>query len=325
MKKLINRLKLMRDFYLRKARVSGLPLELMIEVTNKCNLNCIMCTRQVMKRPIGLMKMGLYKKIINEVAGYLELVYLHGLGEPLYHPKIFEMIKYAKSKGLNVGISINGTLLTKEKSKRLIASGLDYLIFSLDAVTAETFQKIRGGDNFDQVVKNIKEFLGQKKKANQSPFTVIQFVKMAQNEGETNDFKKMWYGEGAEVIRVKPVIDLLKKEKHGGEPKRPCFYLWRQLNLISWNGQFVTPCCIDNNGDYPLGDARQQTIKEIWNSPKMVALRKAQLTGDWKKIPLCQNCFHPQPSLLGQLGAFIFPGLMVKKILPYLEKFHLYD
>lgn len=318
--KFLNRLKLLRDFYLKRTRVSGLPLELVIEVTNQCNLNCIMCVRQKMSRPIGFMKMGLFEKIINEVASYMELVYLHGLGEPLFHPKIFEMTRYAKSKGLAVGLSTNATLLTKEKSKRLITSGLDYLIIALDAATPKTFEKVRGGKNFAEVVANVKNYLQLKKKAKAAPFTVIQFVKLGENEKEVGRFRKIWSNSGADVVRIKPVIDLLREGRKTGKlPGRPCFYIWRQLNMISWDGKFVTPCCMDSDGDYPLGDVNRETIREIWNSPKMMALRRAQVTGEWQNLSLCQACTYPQPSLPSKIGSMILPDIAVKKILPYLE------
>jgi len=277
------------------------------------------------------MGMKLYKKIINEIASYLELVYLHGLGEPLFHPKIFEMIKYAKSKGLNVGISTNATLLTKEKAKKIIESGLDYLIIALDAATPKTFKIVRGGENFKKVVANVKKYLKLKKKTKASPFTVIQFVKLEENEKEVEKFRKMWQNSGADVVRVKPVIDLLREHKKiNKSPRRPCFYLWRQLNLVSWDGKIVTSCCMDSDGDYSLGDVNKQTIREIWNNRKMVSLRKIQVTGEWKKHYLCQDCSYPQPSFPGKLGSIIFSDMMVKKILPSLERisfgrFHVYD
>jgi len=326
MDKLSNRLKLLRDFYLKRSRVSGLPVELVVEATNHCNLNCIMCLRQNMKRKIGYMNMRLYKKIVDEVADYLELLYLHGEGEPLFHPKIFEMIKYAKNKGLNVGLSTNATLLTKTKSRQLIASGLDYLIIGLDAATSKTFERVRGGKNFKKVVANVEGYLKLKEEARDVPFTVIQFVKLAENEAEASEFQKIWQDSGVEAVRVKPVIDLLRKHRRTNKlPSRPCFYLWRQLNMISWDGRFVTPCCMDSEGDYPLGDLNKDSLKKIWNSRKMMTLRRVHAIGEWKKLPLCRNCTYPQPSWLGKLGAMIFPDMMVKKILPFLEKFHVYS
>lgn len=319
MKKAINRLRLFKDYLDKKPEVSGLPIELVIEATNKCNLNCIMCVRKVMKRPIGFMDFDLYRKIIDQISPYVELIYLHGLGEPLFHPKIFEMVHYAKTHGLNVGISTNATLLTKEKSQKLIDSGLDYLIIALDAARPETFKKVRGGNNFKVVVSNTKQFLKLKKQTGRGPFTVLQFVKNSLNLNEVEEFRKQWRNQGAEVIRVKPVIDLLREGQLPKKVKRPCYYIWRQLNMIGWNGKIVTPCCMDTNGDYNLGDVTTQTIKEIWNSPKMIALRKLHAQDRWQKSPLCANCTYPQPSMIGKLGAMVVPETTIKKVLPLLE------
>lgn len=269
------------------------------------------------------MDMKLYKKIIDEVSGYMELIYLHGLGEPLFHPNIFEMIKYAKEKGLNVGLSSNATLLTPDFAKKIISSNLDYLILALDAATSETYSKVRGGKNFPQVIKNVKNYLKFKRKSEKSPFTVLQFVKLKINANEVKEFRKMWKNSGADVIRVKPLIDLLKEGKSGKNMRRPCFYLWRQLNMVSWDGKFVTPCCMDTNGDYPLGDIRKQSIKEIWNGPQMVVLRKMQRSGKWKKLPLCRDCTYPQPSTYGKFGAMAIPDILIKKLLPVLERISL--
>ena len=87
---------------------------------------------------------------------------------------------------------------------------------------------------------------------------------------------------------------------------------------------------MDSNGDYSLGNANIISIKEIWNNSKMKALRKAHVSGEWKKLPLCRDCSYPQPSLPGKLGAMIFSDMTIKKILPYLERislgrFHVYD
>lgn len=323
MNKTINRLKLLRDYYQKRVTSSGLPMEIVIEATNKCNLNCVMCTRSKMKRPIGLMSLILYRKIIAEIAGFVELVYLHGLGEPLFHPQIMKMIRLAKESGLRVGLSTNATLLTKKKAQQLIDSQLDYLIIALDAVTAKTYRQVRGGNNFNQTVKNVKQYLELKPK-NKPPFTVLQFVKIKQNQSEADDFKRYWQKAGANVVRVKPVIDLLRQGiKPAKKLIRPCFYLWRQLNMISWDGKIVTPCCMDTDGDYSLGSFPRQTLAEIWNNAKMVNLRKAHLTGQWRKIPLCANCTYPQPSWPGKLGAMLIDDMTVKKVLPFLEKISL--
>jgi MoaA/NifB/PqqE/SkfB family radical SAM enzyme len=214
-----NRAKLLFDFLTKKEKTEGLPLEIGVEVINICNLRCIMCPYEEMvtrkTRPQGKMSDPLFKKIIDEVAPFAELIYLHGLGEPLLHPKIFEFIKYAKKKGLRVGISTNAMLLDKTKSRKLLDSGIDYVILAMDGATKEIYEKIRVGGKFEQVEQNIRQFLQLKKERKRKPFTVIQFITMAENEKEVDLFSKKWQRKGANVVRIKPKIALKDKDKQG--------------------------------------------------------------------------------------------------------------
>ena len=131
--------------YPQKRIVGNFPLHLDIESTNTCNLNCPMCGRNWMKERLGFIDFGLYKKIINQAAKYhLPSVKLNYRGEPLLHPKISEMVRYAKEKGiLEVQFNTNGLLLNEKKAKELIEAGLDRIIFSFDGATKKTYEKIR--------------------------------------------------------------------------------------------------------------------------------------------------------------------------------------
>lgn len=314
-----NRIRLLNSFLKKETISSGLPVELVIEVTNFCNLNCIMCSRQLMRRPVEHMDFSLYKKIIDEIKNYIELVYLHGLGEPLLHPEIFKMIDYAKEAKIPTGMSTNATILDQAKTEQLLKSNLDYLIISFDGATKETYEKIRKGANFEQTVSNIKYFLKQKKEQKNKPFTVLQFIKMKENAKEADQFLKMWKGVELDAIRIKPVIDFLHRNQKSRKSYTPCFYIWRQLNMITNEG-YVTPCCEDAEGRYPLGNVKQNAVWEIWNGPKMRKLRKAQLEGRQDQINICRTCQYPQPRFLSRLGVTLLNDLKTKKLLPFLEK-----
>ena len=119
----------------RRVYLPQFPLHLDIELTNICNLKCSMCFQKYMKSNKGLMKWALYKKIIDEgaVKG-LAAIKLQVRGESFLHPDLMRCIKYAKEKGImDVQITTNGTLLDEEKSRKIIESGLDMIIFSLDS------------------------------------------------------------------------------------------------------------------------------------------------------------------------------------------------
>ena len=88
--------------------------------------------------------------------------------------------------------------------------------------------------------------------------------------------------------------------------------------MISWDGKLVTPCCMDQDGEYSLGEFK--SIKEAWNNQRIRALRRAHLDGSWRQLALCRDCTYPQLSGLSRLGVTMLPNLQVKKILPFLER-----
>jgi len=320
--KVTNRAKLLFDFLAKREKTRGLPLETGIEVINICNLRCLMCPYEEMvekkTRPRGKMSFSLFKKIIDEIAPFAELVYLHGLGEPFLHPQIFDFIKYAKSKGIRTGISTNAMLLDKAKSQKLLDSGIDYVVLAMDGATKKTYEKVRKGGNFEQVEKNIKQFLELKKKRKKKPFTVIQFIALKENEKEVDLFLRKWQGKGANVVRIKPKIALKDRDKKGKPQTTPyCFHIFRHL-YVYWDGAVIA-CCEDVHARYPLGNVKNTSLKKLWNSQKMLNLRKINFQNKRPQINICKTCLYPQPTVLEAIGVMVFDHLTVKKILPRIE------
>jgi len=117
---------------------SALPQVVAIEPTNDCNLRCVMCPRAKARKPIGFMDFALFAKVIDQlVALGVGAVALHLSGEPLLHPRIVEMVAYARDAGVgHVQFATNGTLLDAGVAAGLIAAGLDSLVVSMDAASA---------------------------------------------------------------------------------------------------------------------------------------------------------------------------------------------
>src|SRR5215469_15921818 len=106
-RKLRNRFRSMRAYTSGKPVNPAMPIELIVEITSFCNLDCIMCPRSNMKRDKQTyMDLGLFRSIIDQIKGHIELVYLAGgLGEPLAHPKFGDMIRYCVEQNVRVGVS----------------------------------------------------------------------------------------------------------------------------------------------------------------------------------------------------------------------------
>lgn len=153
-----------------------------IEITSKCNLNCKMCFRRFWKDNVMEMKFDNYLKILDELKEFpnLETVYLGGIGEPLIHSKIIDIIKKTKELGVRVEFGTNGTLLNKY-AQDIIKLGVDNVIVSIDAPDPEVYEDIRGTD-FNKIEDNVMYLQQLKKSLNASnPSIEIEVVAMKSN------------------------------------------------------------------------------------------------------------------------------------------------
>src|SRR3989338_4987678 len=149
--------------YCRLEKEVDHPPHLEFELNYSCNLKCPMCTWAVEKaaeRKADWFTFDDYQKVINEaVAIGTKSVRLCYINEPLIRRDIDQFIKYAVDAGiLDVLITTNGTLLTKDMSRKIIQAGLTKINVSLDATTEETYDKIRVGGDFKTTINNIHEF-----------------------------------------------------------------------------------------------------------------------------------------------------------------------
>ena len=286
-----------------KKELGPFPLHLDIESTNACNLKCDMCVRNFMKEKIGMMSFDLFKKIIDEAAAHnLCSIKLNRRGEPMYHPKLPQMVRYAKDKGiLEVQFNSNAMLLNDKLAEELILSGLDKIIFSLDGSTKETFEKIRAGANFETVVGNINKFIDMRNQmGRKTPHVRVQLVKMDENENEVDDFIDMWIDKANTVAvntRREPYV---KGQENGrGNEQFPCQQVWQRMN-IWWSGE-VTMCCGDWHGEHQLGDANTDNLYDLWHGKKYSSVRKLHVDGEFKKLNICSRCEFNTPRYDEQL------------------------
>ena len=131
-----------------------------IEPTNRCNLECRTCVRNVWDEALGEMSNATFTRIVEGLRSFspTPTVMFGGLGEPLSHPNIVEMVAQVKSLGATVELITNGTLLAKEKSRQLIDAGLDMLWVSLDGATPESYADVRLGAALPEVLANLRDF-----------------------------------------------------------------------------------------------------------------------------------------------------------------------
>lgn len=140
-----------------KTKCEYFPIKMDYEVSSHCNFRCTMCLISELgaNRPTNMLYED-FKKSIDEQVGLIE-VKLQGLGEPLLNPNFFKMVEYAVDKNLWVRTTTNASLLhINDNYKKMIDFKIGEIQISVDGATKETFENIRKGSNFEQVVNNCR-------------------------------------------------------------------------------------------------------------------------------------------------------------------------
>lgn len=307
------------SFHLKLSRNLGHPYAALIETSNLCNLKCPLCPtgEGTLNRKPQNMSFEMFRKIVDEIAEYCVHLNITNYGEPLLNRDNYEMIYYAKQKGLRLTMGTNAHFMDDDKDLRcLIMSGLDEVYFSLDGADQQTYEMYRRNGDFARVVGNMRRLIEMKRKMQvRHPLVELQFLVMRQNEDQIDKMRELAKDLGVDKLSLKPVtfnnadwerdeiISLFKEfeptqgmyrlYKHRGEglrwPKEVtnyCSILWLGITILA-DGSMV-PCCLDPRGEMVLGHV-DDGIFNVWNNESYRHLRR-QVSTDKKEVHLCSRC-----------------------------------
>jgi hypothetical protein len=276
-----------------------LPTVLMIENTNYCNAECVMCPRDTLSRKRGFMDFGLFEKIIKEVSSVKRkpVTHLHGFGEPLLDKLLAERIEFAKSCGITrTYIVSNASLLFPETSRKIISAGLDKMKISFYGTDEESYNNTMKRLDFKVTLQNVKDFLRiRREMMSQTPRLILQYLPNETNNAKTAEFRALW----SPLIdsQVGDVLNVASLHNYGGgraynrlgkEIVSVCYFPWTSMSVL-WDGRVVT-CCMDSNGVQVLGDLNTQNVQEVWNGPVLTKVRNSFGKLDYSKFPVCLSC-----------------------------------
>ena len=189
------------------------PIYAQVSATDLCNFRCAMCgyhppegeapVGQFGGRPPGTLPLDVYRRVVADLAALgswqLDLV---GRGEPLLHPDIAEMVAVARRQGLTVTLTTNGSRLTGERARALLASGLDRLRVSVNVGTPETYPRIhvnRTAREFGRVIDNARRLTDRKRAIGAATHVSAAFVVGAPNCGELTGMVEAAAAMGADA------------------------------------------------------------------------------------------------------------------------------
>lgn len=289
----------------------GVPFSVSVEPTNVCNLRCPQCPsgNGSLTRTRGFINFETYKKIIDQTAPYLLNLFLYFQGEPFLSKNIFELIAYANSKNIYTATSTNAHFLSTENCEKIVKSGLDKLIVSIDGASQETYEQYRINGKLKTAEQNLQNLVSAKQKLNsKKPEIELQFLVLGTNEHEIQKFNNKWKKSGVDSIKLKTAqiydykngsifipkkqkFSRYKKSKTGyvrkNKIKNRCPRLWN-TTVMTINGDLL-PCCFDKDAEHVFGNINQNSLKEIANNQKFKDFAKTVLTNR-KQTEICRNC-----------------------------------
>ncbi len=287
--------------YSKRFKIGAFPLDVIAETANLCNLRCVMCFHAdnpeqhlpvTETTNVRLMAMDTFKKIVDECAkNGLPALKLSWRGEPMLNKKFTEMLRYAKAKGiLEVTSLTNATLMNETICREIVSAKLDQIIISIDGFTKETYEKIRIGADFDEVMNNVMTLIKIRNKASK-PFIRIQYTESAVNRHETADFYAYWKDKVDEVT-ISYCQDFGSPDKNnpGNVPIHEfcCEQIFQRL-VVMTDGT-VNVCATDVMGNLAIGNVHDSSLFDLWHGPKLSKLRELHRSGKYYLMPMCRIC-----------------------------------
>ena len=285
-------------YYPRLRYAERFPNHVDLETSSACDMRCPMCytvTSEFKKlvRP-KVMDFNLFKRLVDECAAngvYSIRVSLRG--EPFLHPRIVDMIRYAKESGIPEVASLTNMLkLTPESFEELVDIGMDWITVSFDGMD-ETYERIRKPAKFDEAVEKLREFKRIKEcKGSLKPVIKVQSV-WTYIKDDPQAFYDL-FGPIVDEVASNPEIDFNREE---GEfeyiENFTCPTLWQRF-VIGADGR-VLMCINDEYTKHSLGNVNEQSIRQIWNGPALREVREIHKRGaGYRELEPCKTCIYPQ-------------------------------
>lgn len=287
------------------------PFVIHMDTNNVCNFRCKFCTsgdHELLaryERPKGFMTFDLFKKIIDDATqfdGKVKDLLFHKNGEPLLHPDIVKMIRYAKEKNVaNRTILVtNASNFTPRLARDVADSGIDYIQISMQAVSDEGYKKVSQVNiSYDKLVFAVGYLFAHKKDATHLNVKLMD-TGLSEEERQkfTDDFQNICDTCGIEhpisytQPHVKDTSLGLKKEtthdNYRASYKEICTLPFYTMN-INFNGK-VSACSFDWRHKQIMGEVDKTPLKEIWLGKRYNDFRKLQLQKRRNENEFCNGC-----------------------------------
>jgi MoaA/NifB/PqqE/SkfB family radical SAM enzyme len=282
------------------------PIVYNIETTNACNMKCKMCPRTtMMTRPVETMDSQLFRRIVGQLEphspelwskweNFVETEYgipgnamsenhfflyiiprviqLHGYGDPLLDRNMPEHIALLTSKGIPSYFSCNPSNINVDRTIEMFKNGLDYIKYSIESVDDERHKQIRGeASNFTESYQKIVRLLEIKKQNSYKTTVIITMLDLNQSnqQEEFTRLRKAFERHDVYIYLKSEDQQWYRQDFHGTcsvHWSEFCKHPWMSMTIKS-NGE-AAMCMEDFDNEIILGDAKKDSLYDIWNGEK---------------------------------------------------------
>ena len=266
-----------------------------VEITNICNLRCEFCpgTRRETRR----MREDEFRAIAKKLQGAVKYLYFHVMGEPLLHDDLGEFLEIAGELGFRVCLTTNGTLLSDRGADLLVHNALHKVSVSLHSMEGN------GVDDLHSYLENVWNFA--ETAAQSGAIVALRLWNIGGSDRRNSEILTFLAGKlGADPLSMPQPRDgnwklgtrlYLEQAERFEWPDleaqetgtRFCLGLREQIAVLC-DGP-VVPCCLDHEGDIPLGNLLSQNLDDILTSPRATALYDGFSCGRPSE-ELCRRC-----------------------------------
>lgn len=280
------------------------PPRVQIQTQSGCDGRCVFCpNKAVLESSLeqGRMAPELYHKIIDELADLApRRISPYLMNEPLLDARLPDFIRYTVDRvpAATTLVTSNGTHLSEELGEALIASGLKRLKVSLQSLDPEVNKRLMGAScDPEKIVHNILTFKRlMNKKRTKRPDLRVSMIVTKFNAREIEHARRFWKKHGIRLVTS-------ALENRGGNIDAAealntqemthlccaCIRPSREMCVL-WNGDVVL-CCVDWWRTAIVGNLAEQSVREVWNGPRLQTIRDALARDDHTQLPeICANC-----------------------------------
>lgn len=287
------------------------PLFVSVEPANRCMLRCPECPVGMGKtaRPPRMLSSALLQTLLEADASFMHTVIFYFQGEPLLNKELPALIRMAKEYRLYTLLSTNGQLLDRTMADRLVASGIDKVIVSVDGFTQASYEAYRVGGSLQRALDAIRHLHDSKVAQSAKVEIELQCLRLRSNESEWAWAQAHFRELGADSFVLKtaqfydyeqghplmPSDERYSRYRKGKDGKyrlkkklhNRCWRLWSGC-VIDVDGN-VLPCCFDKEGQYAFGNLHSASLTEIWTGKAADSFRH-KLLHSRKQTDICCNC-----------------------------------